>query len=65
MSDVRWPDPAPEPDTEPGEDLDSHLLPNLHRLRTMTPEQRQDLLDRVRDWVGERVEQFRERVRSL
>ena len=31
----------------------------------MTPEQRHDLRDRVRDWVGELVEEFRERVAEL
>ena len=62
---VEWPDPQPDPETEPGEDPESHLLPNLDRLRAMTREQREDLRDRVADWEGPLVEQFRERVAEL
>ena len=62
---VEWPEPQPDPEEEPGEDLGTHLLPTLHRLRTMTPEQRRDIVERVRDWEGPLVESFRRRVESL
>ena len=54
-----WPDPQPDPEVEPGEDAETQLLPNMERLRAMTREQRDDLRDRVADWVGPLVEQFR------
>lgn len=60
-----WPEPQPDPDVEHGEDLDSHLLPNLARLRALTPDQRHELEQLVADWVGEHVEEFRRRLRSL
>ena len=53
------------PDREHGEDPETHLLPNMERLRAMTPAQRADLRDRVADWVGPLVEQFRQRVAEL
>jgi hypothetical protein len=65
MSDIQWPDPQPEPDEERGENPEFHLLPSLARLRAMTPEERQDIVDRIKDWIGDRVEQFRARVREL
>lgn len=60
-----WPDPAPEPEVEPGENPETHLLPTLDRLRSMTREQRHDLLERVADWTGPLVDQFRARVTEL
>lgn len=65
MSDPVWPDHAPEPDEERGEHPETHLLPNLDRLRAMTPEQRHDLLDRARHWMGPKVEEFRRQVREI
>jgi hypothetical protein len=56
---------APEPAEEPGEDSESHLLPNLERLRAMPAQDREDLHELVRDWIGPKVEQFRERVTAL
>jgi hypothetical protein len=60
-----WPPPAPDPPHELGEDPQTHLLPNLERLRAMTREERRDLLRRVAEWEGPLVEQFRERVHRL
>jgi hypothetical protein len=65
MTDVNWPEPQPDPDEERGEDPEFHLLPNLQRLRNMTPEERQELRRLVADWTGELVERWRERVASL
>lgn len=60
-----WPEPRPEPDVEHGEDPETHLLPNLERLRSLPPETRQELLDLVREWDGPVVERFRARVADL
>lgn len=58
-------EPVSEPAEEAGEDPETHLLPNLERLRAMTPEARRDLRDRVADWDGPLVDQFRARVAEL
>lgn len=60
-----WPDPQPDPPEKPGEDPDTHLLPNLDRLRRMSRAERHDLRHRVADWDGPLVEQFRQRVQEL
>ena len=60
-----WPEPAPDPPAEPGENHETHLLPDLARLRAMTPAERAELVERVRDWQGPLVERFRNRVRGL
>jgi hypothetical protein len=62
---IDWPDPRPDPIVERGENLELHLLPDLQRLRALTPEQRHALVDLVADWIGPRVEVFRARVRGL
>jgi hypothetical protein len=58
-------EPTTEESEEHGEDPETHLLPNLERLRNMTPEERQELVNLVRDWEGDLVERWRERVASL
>lgn len=65
MTDINWPEPQPDSDSERGEDPETHLLPNLERLRNMTPEERRELVGLVADWRGELVERWRERVASL
>jgi hypothetical protein len=65
MTEPDWPAPAHEPDIERGEDPDTHLLPNLARLQAMTPDQRRELVELVRDWEGPLVERFRARVANL
>lgn len=65
MSDVQWPDPQPDPETERGENSEFHLLPTLQRLRDMTPDERAELVELIRDWEGDLVEQWRERVAAL
>jgi hypothetical protein len=60
--DVQWPDPADDPEEEPVEDSEHHLLPNRGRLRQMTRAQRHELRDQVSDWIGETVERWRELV---
>jgi hypothetical protein len=60
MSNVtNWPDPRPDPATERGENLVTHLLPARRRIFAMTRAQRLDLLIRVEKWRGSAVEQFR------
>ena len=58
-------EPAPEPEEEAGENTEFHLLPNRLRLRDMTPEQRADLVERVKDWEGREVDRWREAVASF
>lgn len=62
---TEWPDPQPDPAVEPGENPEGHLLPDLPRLRTLSPAQRAELLGLVADWEGDHVEEFRRRVRAL
>jgi hypothetical protein len=65
VTDAEWPKPADDPVPERGEDPVTHLLPNLERLRAMRRRQRRHLLHLVEDWIGPKVEEFRERVASL
>jgi hypothetical protein len=66
MSDTpQWPEPADDPDVERGEDPETHLLPNLARLRAMTPDQRAELVELVRDWEGPLVERFRAQAAAV
>ena len=60
-----WPDPAPDPYVEPGEDPGTHLLPNLTRLRFMDWDERFELLELVRDWDGPIVRRWRQTVADL
>jgi hypothetical protein len=60
-----WPDPAPDPPVERGEDPVTQLLPNLERLRAMTPRQRRELVRLVIDWQGPLVEWFRDTVETI
>lgn len=60
-----WPGPRPDPAFEQGEDPDTHLLPNLERLRALDRDQRRRLVELVADWDGPLVEAFRARVREL
>jgi hypothetical protein len=60
-----WPDPAPEPETERGEDTETHLLPNRERLARMTRAERRELADLVREWTGPVVQRWRRMVAEL
>ena len=62
---VVWPDPADDLDEERGEDPETHLLPNLARLRAMTVEERDIVIVLVADWRGPLVDLLRERVEAL
>jgi hypothetical protein len=48
-----------------GEDPQTGLLPDLDRLRTMTPTTRAVLVDLTADWVGPLVDAWRDDVTFL
>jgi hypothetical protein len=59
-----WPDPAPEPSDELGENTEGHLLPGTRQLRRLTREELLDLLELVGDWQGPIVRDWRRRARA-
>ncbi|HEY2303249.1 MAG TPA: hypothetical protein VGH66_15220 [Acidimicrobiales bacterium] len=59
---IDWPPPQPDPETEPGEDPETHLLPNLDRIRGMDLDDLRQLVEAVRDWEGPLVVEFRSRA---
>lgn len=61
MSDITWPEPAPDPEEELGE-TEEGLLPTLERIRNMDRPVLAELRDLVADWEGPLVTRFRERV---
>jgi hypothetical protein len=65
MSDVEWPAPADDPEDEPGEDPETHLLPSRERWLRLDVDQRRDLLERIEDWRGPDVERWRREVAEL
>ena len=65
MADIVWPEPAPEPLIEHGEDPITHLLPNSFRLASMERVDRLRLLGLVADWDGPLVQAWRRAVAEL
>jgi hypothetical protein len=59
------PHPVPEPEEEPEEDPETGILPNREKLRKLTRDQRQELVDIVGDWTGENVSTWRQMVRDV
>ena len=63
MSQPEWPEPAPDPPSEPHESRYG-LLPSLERLRGMDRTTLLELREQVADWVGPVVEEWRQALES-
>jgi hypothetical protein len=59
---TEWPPPAEDPELEPGEDPDTHLLPNRERWRELSRRDRRELLELIEDWRGPDVERWHREV---
>jgi hypothetical protein len=51
-----------EPEIEPGEDPETHLLPNRERWGRLSRKEKNELRDLVKDWIGPKVEAWRQEV---